>query len=70
MTLVSVTTTHNWEARSAAGVTVATFGSADLAAGWVEDEGPRLPGHKVVRITTRVTETVLFEDADPERKVA
>lgn len=66
--MISFTLSHNYEARSSVGKVVATFGSPELIAGWIGAEGSKFPGYTIVKVSTRVTETLLF--ADQEEAVA
>ena len=61
--MITIRTTLDWRAYSAVGVLLSTFGSAELAAAWSETVGAELPGHRIVRRRTRVTEETVFEHA-------
>jgi uncharacterized protein (UPF0248 family) len=61
VTITRITT--DWRAYSAANVLLSTFETADLASAWVQTVGATLPGHRIVRIRTRVTEETVWEDA-------
>lgn len=61
-------TPWDFRAVTAAGRPIATFGTPEQAARWVEDEARNWPGCRVerVRVTTTV-ETVHVEPMDQER---
>lgn len=59
-------------ARTAAGVTIATFAERRQAMAWADTEGAKFPGHSVVISTevTRRTERVLRRDRSHLQVVA
>ncbi len=59
----TISTTMDWRAYSAAGVLLATFIDSILAAAWSETVGATMPGHRIVKVRTRITEETVFEDA-------
>jgi hypothetical protein len=61
-------TPWSYVARTAAGAPIATFGSADLAAVWAEDEAARWPGCRIERTrTTTTTETIFQQPLGTEK---
>jgi hypothetical protein len=51
-----------YEARTSAGVLIATFQHEDQAARWVESEGPTYPGFSIEAVRVIERRTVLWRD--------
>lgn len=59
--------TIDYQARSGVGVVIQTFGSAEIAAAWVEAEAGNWPGYRIERVRRTERRDVIFQDESLER---